>query len=111
MRSHHRRRVPTALVVLATFALVLSACSNPAGPEAALDDLVTFELDGFTAQVELSKIDPEALTPQAFPTTTAGDAGQNVEYYLVPVPMLTIVGKRLVTYVDVFCSTSSSRAC
>lgn len=97
------RRSRMRLVVLAALtiiALVLAACSSPQPPDATEGDLVSVELDGFQAQVELSKVNREELSAQRIQMTTRCDV--NVPYNQVVVPMLGFDGKQLAPYVDVF---------
>lgn len=100
MRRFRSRRSLVVVVTLAVLAMVLAACSSPEGPEADLGDIVTVELDGFEAQIEMSKVDQEGVSALRLQRTTYCDT--NVSYNRVVVPMLAYDGKSLTTYVDIF---------
>ena len=88
------------LGVVAALGLVLAACSSPQTPESAAPENPVVELDGFQAQIEMSKVDLEPLSFWRPPMTQYCES--NVAYAQVIVPMIGIDQGRLSPYVDVF---------
>lgn len=95
-RQPNVARVLACLVV----SLALAACSGPRAPDLASDGLVTVELDGFTASIDMAEFDESALSEQRLRLTT--HCADNVAYSQVVVPLLGFDGKRIAPYVDVF---------
>lgn len=84
--------------------LVLAACSSPNTPAQTGNPVV--ELDGFQAQIEMSKVDLEPMafrTPQTTTYCTDEEGNPaNVQFAQIIVPMLALDGWHLTAYVDVF---------
>ncbi|HKI56248.1 MAG TPA: hypothetical protein VKB31_03785 [Trueperaceae bacterium] len=88
--------------VVAALALLLAACSGPRTAAPAAPENTVVSIDGMQAEIETSKLDLSALSFFQPPTTSYCDAGQNVAYAQVLVPLLAIQDRKLVPYVDVF---------
>lgn len=102
MRTTRLPGLTGALVALTAVALVLAACSSPQSPQVTPSNNPIVELDGFKAEVELSKVDPDALSPQSLVRTTYCPADSNVSYRQVVVPMLGLDVDGIRPYIDVF---------
>lgn len=97
MRSVHLRRL---LATGAVLALLLAACSSPQTPTPAQPDNPVVELDGYRAQIDMTKVDLQPLSFWNPPRTTYCE--NNVAYAQVIVPMLGFDDGHLTSYVDVF---------
>lgn len=100
MKVNYGRKLGLVPLLLGALVLLLAACSDPRRADATPTELVTVELDGFTAQIDMAKLDREALSTQRLRTITYCET--NVSYSRVVVPMLALDGWRITPYVDVF---------